>query len=75
MTLVGLTEPQIRGLASGAAVDVDGVLLVWPVDDRRVLRYRSNALDADPGSAPYLLHVLLLGRSPRGPDRWPRGTA
>ena len=60
MTLVGLTEPQIRGLASGAAVDVYGVLLVWPVDDRRVLRYRSAALDADPGSAPYLLHVLLL---------------
>ncbi len=66
MRLVGLDATQIRTLASGHAVEVDGVPLEWPADDRRVLRYRVAALDADPGSAPYLLHVLLDGDVPAG---------
>jgi RimJ/RimL family protein N-acetyltransferase len=61
MRRVGLSAEQIRALAAGSAVSVDGVPLVWPDDDRRVLRYRREALDADPASAPYLLHVLLDG--------------
>jgi ribosomal-protein-alanine N-acetyltransferase len=59
MRLVALSAPQILALVAGSAVDLDGVQLVWPEDDRRVLRYRSLALEADPTSAPYLLHVLL----------------
>jgi ribosomal-protein-alanine N-acetyltransferase len=57
--LVGLTAGQIRQLAAGSPVEVDGAPLEWPADDRRVLRYRTEALAADPASAPYLLHVLL----------------
>jgi len=56
---VALSAGQIRALAAGSPVDVDGVPLAWPDDDRRVLRHRSEALDSDPASAPYLLHVLL----------------
>jgi RimJ/RimL family protein N-acetyltransferase len=33
--------------------------LTWPAGDRRMLRYRVDALDADPNSAPYLLHLVL----------------
>lgn len=59
MRLVGLDAVGIRALAAGAPLRVDGLELDWPEDDRRVLRYRCEALDADPTSAPYLLHVLL----------------
>ena len=61
MRLVALAPVAIRELAAGASVDVDGVRLEWRDDDRRVLHYRLNALAADAGSAPYLLHVLLDG--------------
>jgi RimJ/RimL family protein N-acetyltransferase len=33
--------------------------VVWPDEDRRMLRYRIEALDADPGAAPYLVHAVL----------------
>lgn len=59
MRLVGLSGEAIRSLAAGASVVVDGAPVTWPADDARVLRYRSEALDADLASAPYLLHVLL----------------
>jgi [ribosomal protein S5]-alanine N-acetyltransferase len=49
----------------------------WPDEDRRVLAYRIAALDHDPSSAPFLLHVVLdedgrlLGRigCHAGPDQ------
>jgi RimJ/RimL family protein N-acetyltransferase len=59
--LVGLSAQAIRDLAGGSPVTVDGVEVVWPEHDRRVLGYRRQALVHDPGSAPYLLHVLLEG--------------
>ena len=61
MRLVGLSAQAIRDLAGGRPVTVDGVEVVWPEHDRRVLGYRRQALTRDPGSAPYLLHVLLDG--------------
>lgn len=42
------TQPQFRSIS-------------WPVDDRRMLAYRVDALDLDPTSAPYLLHLVLDG--------------
>ena len=59
MRLVGLSAQAIHELAGGRPVVVDGVEVVWPEHDRRVLGYRRRALTRDPGSAPYLLHVLL----------------
>ena len=59
MSLVALDFDQIRALAQGRPAFLDGVRLHWPEEDRRVLRYRCEALDEDAGSAPYLLHVLL----------------
>ncbi len=35
--------------------------LVWPEDDRRVLRYRAEALASDPASWRWLLHAVLDG--------------
>jgi [ribosomal protein S5]-alanine N-acetyltransferase len=61
MRRVALSPEQVRALAAGSPVSVDGVPVAWPDDDRRVLRYRLEALDADPASAPYLLHVVLDG--------------
>ncbi len=66
MRLVVLSSEMIRDLATGSPVEVDGDLLEWPADDRRVLRYRLEALAADPASAPYLLHVLLDDTAPPG---------
>jgi len=43
-----LTQPALNGL-------------VWPEDDRRVLRYRAEALAADPAAWPWLLHAVLDG--------------
>jgi RimJ/RimL family protein N-acetyltransferase len=67
MRLVRLDAGTVRALAAGSPVRVDGLLLDWPDEDRRVLRYRCEALDADPASAPYLLHVLLDDSAPGGP--------
>jgi [ribosomal protein S5]-alanine N-acetyltransferase len=58
---VALSGAQLLALAGDGPVTVDGVALRWPDDDRRVLRYRAEALAADAASAPYLLHVLLDG--------------
>ena len=66
MRLVALSGEQIRTLAAGSTVAVEGVQLAWPADDTRVLGYRVQALDADPDSAPYLLHVLLDGARTAG---------
>jgi RimJ/RimL family protein N-acetyltransferase len=61
--LQALTAESMRALYAGrddwAAGQPELAGLVWPVDDRRVLRYRIGALDADPASAPYLLHVAV----------------
>ncbi len=67
MRLVGLDADGIRALAAGSPVLVEGTLLDWPDEDRRVLRYRCEALDADPASAPYLLHALLDDSRPGSP--------
>jgi [ribosomal protein S5]-alanine N-acetyltransferase len=61
VTLLALDADAIRAFAQGLRAHVGGVLVTWPEDDRRVLRYRLEALAADPASAPYLLHVLLDG--------------
>ncbi len=61
MRLVALDAETILALADGRPALVDRVPLGWPPEDRRVLRYRREALEADPASAPYLLHVLLDG--------------
>ena len=66
MRLVALSGPAIRDLATGHTFTVDGVEAVWPDHDRRVLGYRREALTRDPGSAPYLLHVLLDGATVAG---------
>ena len=33
--------------------------VTWPDEDRRMLRYRIEALDADAASAPFLVHAVL----------------
>jgi len=59
VSLAALDGQAIRALAAGEPILVDGAEVRWPDDDRRMLRYRVEALDLDPGCAPYLLHVLL----------------
>ena len=64
LTLVALSERSIRALYAGepdwAAEQPELAVIAWPDDDRRVLRYRVAALDADPASAPWLLHAAVL---------------
>jgi len=64
LRLVPLTAESLQGLYDGRTdwvrsqpelADVE-----WPGEDRRVLRYRAEALAADPSSAPYLLHVAII---------------
>jgi RimJ/RimL family protein N-acetyltransferase len=63
LSLVPLTAESIRALHEGRAdwaagqPELSGV--DWPEEDRRVLRYRVEALAADPSAAPYLLHVAV----------------
>ena len=66
MRLVALDDAAIRALNSGSPVVVDGLQVRWPRADARVLRYRVEALDQDPGAGPYLLHVLLDGAEVAG---------
>lgn len=58
-----LTADSIRALYAGrddwAAGQPELAGVVWPDSDRRVLRHRVEALDADPAAAPYLLHVAI----------------
>jgi ubiquinone/menaquinone biosynthesis C-methylase UbiE/RimJ/RimL family protein N-acetyltransferase len=61
VNLVALDAAEIRALADGRSASLGEVTLDWPQEDHRVLRYRREALDKDPTSAPYLLHVLLDG--------------
>ncbi len=64
LRLVVLTAESLAALHEGRADWARGqpelVGVAWPEDDRRVLRYRHEALTADPTSAPYLLHAALL---------------
>ncbi len=61
--LQALTAESLRALHAGrddwASGQPELAGLVWPEADRRVLRYRVEALDADPAAAPYLLHVAV----------------
>jgi RimJ/RimL family protein N-acetyltransferase len=59
--LLPLGAEDLVALSHGQSVVVGGVAVHWPADDLRVVRYRREALEADPDSAPYLLHVLLDG--------------
>jgi RimJ/RimL family protein N-acetyltransferase len=62
--LHALRAEEIRALHAGRAdwaADQPGMNgVAWPDGDRRVLRYRVEALDADPAAAPYLLHIAVL---------------
>jgi RimJ/RimL family protein N-acetyltransferase len=64
LTLVPLTADSIRALSSRPedALSQPGLTgLIWPQDDRRVLRYRAEALAADPAGWRWLLHAALDG--------------
>ena len=64
LTLVPLTAESVLALAAHPAqpLSQEGLTgLVWPEDDRRVLRYRAEALAADPAAWPWLLHAVLDG--------------
>ncbi len=58
-----LSADSIRRLYTGradwAADQPELAGVVWPEEDRRVLRYRVEALEHDPAAAPYLLHVAI----------------
>ena len=65
LTLVALSAASLRALARAPDQPLvqEGLTgLVWPEDDRRVLRYRAAALAADPEAAPWLLHAALDGQ-------------
>ncbi len=62
LSLVPLSAQSVRALAASPAEPLSQERLtglVWPVDDRRVLRYRAEALAADPAAWPWLLHAAL----------------
>lgn len=63
LRLVPLSEATIRALYSGevnwAGSQPELATIEWPPDDRRVLRYRTEVLDARPTEAPFLLHAAL----------------
>ncbi len=62
LRLVPLTAASVRALVAepGRSLTEPGLTgLGWPEEDRRVLRYRSEALAADPAAAPWLLHVAV----------------
>ena len=64
VTLVPLTGESIvaLALAPDEPLTQEGLTgLVWPEDDRRVLRYRAAALAADPAASRWLLHAALHG--------------
>ncbi len=64
LRLVPLTAESLAALYAGRADWAHGqpelAGVQWPEDDRRVLRYRHEALTADPACAPYLLHAALV---------------
>ncbi len=62
VTLVPLTAASLRALARQPDEPLSQAGLVgavWPEEDRRVLRYRSEALEADPTAWPWLLHAAV----------------
>lgn len=81
LRLVALHSDTIRALGEGrlawSAGQPELHAVRWPEDDKRVLRYRIEALDDDPASSPYLLSAILDGNGRfvgrigchAGPDR------
>jgi RimJ/RimL family protein N-acetyltransferase len=67
LRLVALRPDTLRALAGGrpdwALSQPELRSVAWPEDDTRMLGYRIAALDADPASAPFLVHAVL---SPEG---------
>ncbi len=62
VTLVALTAESLRALAErpDEPLTQEGLAgQVWPSDDRRVLRYRAEALAADPSAEGWLLHAAV----------------
>ncbi len=62
LTLVPLTGESIRALAlrPDEPLSQPGVQGArWPAEDRRVLRYRDEALTADPAAWQWLLHAAV----------------
>jgi ribosomal-protein-alanine N-acetyltransferase len=63
LRLVALRPDTLRALHAGrpdwAAGQPELGSVVWPDEDKRMLRYRMAALDADATSAPYLVHAVL----------------
>jgi RimJ/RimL family protein N-acetyltransferase len=61
--LQGVSAETLRALHDGrpdwASLEPGVRATPWPAEDRRMLGYRVVALDDDPGSAPYLLHLIL----------------
>jgi ribosomal-protein-alanine N-acetyltransferase len=63
LRLVALQPDTLRALYAGradwAAAQPELGSVTWPDEDRRMLRYRIEALDADPASAAFLVHAAL----------------
>ena len=60
LRLVPVTPHQLTRFAAGEPVPVTpGALVEWPHDDRRVLTYRLQALEAAPRAWNFLLHAAL----------------
>jgi RimJ/RimL family protein N-acetyltransferase len=61
--LLGVGADTLRALYEGrpdwTSLETGVRPIEWPSDDRRMLRYRMNALAADPACEPYLLHLVL----------------
>ncbi len=65
LRLVALRVDTLRALAASrpdwTAGQPELGSVVWPDEDRRMLRYRMEALDADPASALFLVHAVVDG--------------
>ena len=60
---MALRPDTLRALHAGRSDWATGqpelAAVTWPAEDTRMLSYRIDALDADPASAPYLVHAVL----------------
>jgi RimJ/RimL family protein N-acetyltransferase len=63
LRLVALQPDTLRALYAGradwAATQPELGSVTWPDEDRRMLRYRIEALEADPASAAFLVHAAI----------------
>jgi RimJ/RimL family protein N-acetyltransferase len=60
VALIPVTPQQLTELASEEPVALrPGTAITWPDDDRRMLTYRLEALEADPSSWRFLLHAVV----------------